>query len=336
LRRARPRGRDQQEWAITQSDLGVALATLGSFNADKKALLDAAAAFRAALEVFEQEQEETRIPTVLSHLGNALKTLGTWEPAEIGHAHLVEAVSLFHDALSRLDALEPGARAELSRFRGSLNYNLAGALVALGQRQGKTAHFRRAAEACETALKVQSPSDSPLAWAETKRTLAAAQCALAAQERSPAGYQAAAQTYRDALKKMRQGRAPERWVELQKSLGDTLWLQSELERRTDPASARAHLRKAMDAYRAALEEWPAKHEPNIWAATQTSLGNALFILGQEGPSRRELEDAIAAYDRAVKVFEEQKAEVAVRGILGNRERAARLISQLSRGAGGQL
>ena len=63
-------------------------------------------------------------------------------------------------------------------------------------------------------------------------------------------------------------------------------------------SGPARLEQAVEAYRAALEEYTRERVTLQWARTQNNLGNALAVLGEResGPAR--LEQAVAAY-RAV-------------------------------------
>ena len=87
------------------------------------------------------------------------------------------------------------------------------------------------------------------------------------------------------------GRAEHR-AALHVALGNALATLGERE------SGPARLEQAVEAYRAALEEYTRERVTLQWARTQNNLGNALAVLGEResGPAR--LEQAVAAY-RAV-------------------------------------
>jgi hypothetical protein len=59
-----------------------------------------------------------------------------------------------------------------------LEYNLAGALFDIGERESGTSHLEQAAEAYKKALTVLSPSKTPEQWQETQDNLKTAVDAL--------------------------------------------------------------------------------------------------------------------------------------------------------------
>jgi hypothetical protein len=85
------------DWAATQSNLGLALKTLGERESDTAQLTEAVAAFRAALE----ERRRDRVPLdwaeTQNSLGLALKTLGE---RESGTTRLEEAVAAWEACLT--------------------------------------------------------------------------------------------------------------------------------------------------------------------------------------------------------------------------------------------
>ena len=89
----------------------------------------------------------------------------------------------------------------------------------------------------------------------------------------------------------------ERHAQLQLSLGNALQTLGERE------SCPERLEEAIDAYRAALEEYTEEYTrervPLDWAATQNNLGNVLQILGERESSIERLEEGLDAYRAAL-------------------------------------
>jgi tetratricopeptide (TPR) repeat protein/pimeloyl-ACP methyl ester carboxylesterase len=70
--------------------------------------------------------------------------------------------------------------------------------------------------------------------------------------------------------------------------------------RREPDTAR--LNEAVEAYRAALQEYTRKRKPLLWAATQNNLGNALCTLGERERGTERLEEAVRAFREALQEF----------------------------------
>ena len=84
------------DWAMTQNNLGNALARLGERESGTARLEEAVAAYRAALEERTRERVPLQWATTQNNLGNALRTLGE---RESGTARLEEAVAAYRAAL---------------------------------------------------------------------------------------------------------------------------------------------------------------------------------------------------------------------------------------------
>jgi tetratricopeptide (TPR) repeat protein len=71
-------------------------------------------------------------------------------------------------------------------------------------------------------------------------------------------------------------------------------------------SGTARLEEAVEAFRAALQEWTRERVPLDWATTQNNLGNTLSRLGEResGPAR--LEEAVQAYRNALQEFTRER------------------------------
>jgi tetratricopeptide (TPR) repeat protein len=84
------------DWAMTQMDLGIALARLGERESGTARLEEAVAAYREALQEFTRARVPLQWAMTQMNLGNALARLGE---RESGTARLEEAVAAFRDAL---------------------------------------------------------------------------------------------------------------------------------------------------------------------------------------------------------------------------------------------
>ena len=65
------------------------------------------------------------------------------------------------------------------------------------------------------------------------------------------------------------------------------------------------LEEAVEAYRAALEEWTRERAPLQWAAIQNNLGNALRALGERDSGTARLEEAVVAYRAALLEYDRE-------------------------------
>jgi tetratricopeptide (TPR) repeat protein len=70
------------------------------------------------------------------------------------------------------------------------------------------------------------------------------------------------------------------------------------------------LRKAAEAYGAALTEWSQEATPFEWANTYKSLGDALAVLGIDGGQAERLIDAVHAYQQALRETSRELAPAA--------------------------
>jgi tetratricopeptide (TPR) repeat protein len=86
------------------------------------------------------------------------------------------------------------------------------------------------------------------------------------------------------------------WATTQNNLGAALWRLGERE------SGTARLEKAIEAYRAALQERTRERVPLQWATTQNNICNALAFLGEHTKDHANLREARTAISVAFEVF----------------------------------
>ena len=92
---------------------------------------------------------------------------------------------------------------------------------------------------------------------------------------------------------------PELWALTQNNLGNALRVLGERAGDTE------RLKEAVEAHRAALEEYTRERMPGFWAFTQNNLGDALRILGESEGGTIRFEEAAAAYRAALEEYSRQ-------------------------------
>ena len=66
------------DWAASQNNIGIALYSLSEREAGEQHLIEAEAAYRAALEEYTRGKAPVQWAMVQNNLGNTLNTLGTY------------------------------------------------------------------------------------------------------------------------------------------------------------------------------------------------------------------------------------------------------------------
>jgi tetratricopeptide (TPR) repeat protein len=300
------------QWAMTQNNLGNALARLGERESGTTRLEEAVAAYREAL----RERTHERVPLdwaiTQNNLGNALKILGE---RESGTARLEEAVAAYREALQEL------TRERVPMQWATTQNNLGTALKSLGEREIGTARLEEAVAAYREALQEWTRQRVPLNWAITQNNLGAALTRLGEREIGTARLEEAVAAFREALRERTRERVPLDWAMTQNNLG------SALRNLGERGSGTARLEEAVAAYREALQERTRERVPLDWAITQNNLGNALTSLGERESGTARLEEAVTAFREGLAVFEAAGADYYLSGTRQNLGRAQSLISE---------
>jgi tetratricopeptide (TPR) repeat protein len=273
-----PRERVPLDWAMTQNNLGFALATLGERQSGTAKLEEAITAYREALKERTRERVPLEWAMTQSYLGGALQTLGQ---RETGTAKLEEAIVAFREALK--EQTRQSAPLQWAKTQS----NLGVALFRIGERQSGTAKLEEAVVAFGEALKELTRERVPLEWAMTQSNLGGVLTLLGKHEEAFAAYH-------EALKEQTRERAPLDWAMTQHNLGSALSTLGGRE------SGTAKLEEAVVVYREALKEYTRERVPLNWASTQYNLGIALMQLGERESGTAKLEEAVIAYREALK------------------------------------
>jgi tetratricopeptide (TPR) repeat protein len=85
--------------------------------------------------------------------------------------------------------------------------------------------------------------------------------------------------------------------------------------------------QSLAAQQEALKERTRERAPFEWASSQVNLGNTLAALGKRASGPEQLEQAIAAYEAALAVFESAQAPYYTALTKDNLDRARTLLAQ---------
>jgi tetratricopeptide (TPR) repeat protein len=310
------------DWAMTQSNLGIALATRGARERDADLSEEAVVAFRAALEERTRERVPLEWATTQNNLGNTLATLGA---RESGTNRLEQAIVAYRTAL------EERTRGRVPIDWAITQNNLGNALLMLGRRKSGTDLLEEAVVAYRAALEELTRERVPLEWATTQNGLGGALATLGGRESGTDRLKEAVDAYRAALGEFTRERVPLEWAATQHGLGSALRILGARESHTD------RLKEAVVAYRAALKEHTRERVTLDWAATQHGLGSALATLGRQERDTGPLEQAVVAYRAALKERTRERVPLdwastqsnlgSALSTLGEQERGTKLLEQ---------
>ena len=275
---------DQEKWAMTQNNLGVAyyaLQTGDRVGNVRKAI----AAQEAALSVYTEKDFPADWAGSQNNLGVAYFFLPTGDRA----ANLQKAITAYEAAL------RVRTQKDFPVDWATTQNNLGNAYCDLPSGD-RAANLQKAFTAYEAALRVRTQKDFPVDWAMTQNNLGNAYSALPIGDRA-ANLQNAIAAYEAALSVYTEKDFPVDWARSQHNLGNAY--------RDLPSGDRAaNLQKAFTAYEAALSVYTEKDFPVDWAMIQNSLGIA-YLNMPTGDSAANLQKAIAAYEAALSVYTEK-------------------------------
>jgi hypothetical protein len=214
-----------------------------------------------ALEDLSQSEKETfallkeKFDLNQRQLNSALETMGEANvPPERLAAKLGEIAEKYKD-LQTVAAAQPGANAQIT------------ALKAETQKAIQDGQLGKADEILAAIEKIQTEALDRLAVNAAQTTAQRGDVALAQLR-----YPEAAGHFARAAAKVPQGHEDERWKYLGEEADALSWQGDEF---GDNAAALS----AIERYRHLAEVRPRNAFPRDWAATQVSLGNALWVLG---------------------------------------------------------
>jgi tetratricopeptide (TPR) repeat protein len=297
---------DRQDWAMTQTNLAIALdgqAQRSGGTQVANLLSQAVEAYRAALEVLTKSNQPQDWARTQVNLGNALMDRGLRSSG-------TEATKLFVQAVvAYRTALEVRTKAGVPQLWANTQNNLGIVLMHQAERSSAaqaTDLFVQSIEAFRAALQVETKADAPEDWARTENNLG---IVLRDQGERATGpvvvelFDQAVQACRAALEVRTKADLPQDWAATENNLGAALMDQA-LHSGT-AAQATDLLTKALEAFRSALDIRTKANLPQGWATTQSNLGTALTnqaVLSSGAESIHLLSQAVEAYRAALEVY----------------------------------
>lgn len=272
------------DWAMAQSNLGIAYADLATGNRSDN-LLRAIDCYQAAQTVLTENNFPSLWARTQNNLGNAYAELPTGEREE----NLRRAIACYQ-AAQRVQTEHdyPVHWAKAQNNLGMVYTNLP-----TGDR-GE--NLQRAIGCYQAAQRVWTERDFPADWAMLLSNLGSAYAALPTGDRGE-NLERAVDCYLAALRVRTERDLPAGWARTQNNLGSAY---AEL-----PAGDRAeNLRLAIGCYLAALRVRTERDFPASWARTQNNLGNAYAEL-PTGDRVESLRQAISCYEAALRVRTER-------------------------------
>ncbi len=215
--------------------------------------------------------------------------------------YLERAMALYQIAASKID------KKTQAETYVRLQKNLGMALGDLARHREPAENLRRAVVAYQEAVLHCNPQANPQQYAATLNNLGAACWNLAQYGQPAARLLGAISAYSEALRYSKPEEEPLNYGMLQNNLATAYWNLSQIEGKVEL------LLKAIEAYQEALKYRTPERVPAACAATNNNLGTAywhLAINNQAAQTQEQfnfLQEAIAAYSRAVKLAKELSA-----------------------------
>lgn len=245
-----PRSERPAHWALTQNELGGALAALGEREAGTGRLREAIAAYEASLQERTRSRDPIEWAKTMSNLGSALFRLGGREGRRRPLRQAANAYQAALEVFTRQNYPE-----EWARNQGFL----ASTMAVLETINGGTAGLEQAVSLYRSALEELSMDRAPYSWALAQNNLGATLRQLGIRREDAARLQEAVSTYEMVVLGWPRDRYPLRWAAAQYNLG--LALQALGERETGIA----RLELAVVAFDAALQESTRDRATPTWA-----------------------------------------------------------------------
>ncbi len=284
---------DDDIWAETANDFGIALAKYGMRREDDVYLTDSTIAFGEVLKIWTRESMPDDWARTQNNLGNSYAALG--DRAQDSDKWS-QAVSAFRAAL------EVWTRERAPLDWASANNNLGTMLHTIGDYERDEAKLEDSVVAYRLALEEWTRQRSPYDWALVQNNLGNALTDLAKLRRDTAAYQEGIDAYFAALEEWPRDKVPLDWATVQNNLGSTY---GALGRILEGAAQIDAFHRAVDAYAACLEERTQDRDPWNWALTQYNLGLVLTDLAAVEEGTTALEQAVVAFNASLETYDEQ-------------------------------
>ena len=315
---------DDDIWAETANDFGIALAKYGMRREDDEYLTDSTVAFGEVLDIWTRETKPIDWARTKNNLGNSYAALGD---RNTDYDKWNQAAAAYRDAL------EEWTRDDVPLDWARANNNLGTMLRTIGNYDKDEGKVEQAVAAYRAALEEWTRERVPFDWAIVQNNLGNALTDLAKLRKDEAAYEDGIAAYALALEEWPRDKVPLNWATVQNNIGASY---SSLGRLRDGQAAIDTYRLSVAAYVACLEERTRDRDPRMWALTQYNLGLVLTDLAaiEEGPEAAR--QAVEAFEASLQVYDDtgsvdwadaQDGLGWVQAMLGYRTRDADMVRQ---------
>ncbi len=283
---------DDDIWAETANDFGIALAKYGMRREDDEYLTDSTVAFGQVLEIWTPETKLIDWARTKNNLGNSYAALGD---RNTDYDKWNEAASAFRDAL------EAWPRDTVPLEWARANNNLGTMLRTVGNYDRDVQKLEESVEAFRYALTEWTRERAPFDWATVQNNLGNALTDIAKIRGIDPAYQEGIAAYALALEGFPRDKVPLNWATVQNNIGASY---SSLGRIRKGQAAADTYHQSVDAYQLCLLERTKDRDPRMWALTEYNLGLVLTDLAALEDGTDALQQAVDAFTAALEVYDD--------------------------------
>lgn len=282
---------DDDIWAETANDFGIALAKYGERRDDDVYLTNSTMAFEQVLNIWTRDKKPDDWARTQNNIGNSYAALGD---RANDYDKWNQAASAFGRALTvwtRETAPLDWARA---------NNNLGTMLRTIGNYDKDESKLNGAIGAYKDALNEWTRERSPYDWAMVQNNMGNALSDLAKLNTDLVAFQEAIAAYEAALEGFPREFVPLDWASVQNNIGAAY---GTLGRILGGDDQRDTYQKAVAAYQLCLEERTQERNSWNWALTQYNMGLVLTDLAAIEEGTGSLEQAVTAFNASLETYD---------------------------------
>jgi uncharacterized caspase-like protein len=283
---------DDDIWAETANDFGIALAKYGMRRDDDEYLTDSTVAFKEVLDIWTRDSKPSDWAATQNNLGTSYAALGD---RNTDYDKWNQAASAYRAAL------EEWPRETVPLEWARANNNLGTMLRTVGNYDEDEGKLGQAVDAFKLALEEWTRERTPFDWAIVQNNLGNALTDLAKLREDEVGYEEGIAAYDLALEEFPRDKVPLNWATVQNNIGASY---SSLGRLRDGGAAADTFQKSVDVYLLCLQERTKDRDPRMWALTQYNLGLVLTDLARVENGIDALEKAVDAFNASLEVYDD--------------------------------
>jgi uncharacterized caspase-like protein len=288
---------DDDIWAETANDFGIALAKYGMRRADDEYLTDSTVAFGEVLDIWTRDSKPIDWARTQNNLGTSYAALGD---RNTDYDKWNQAAAAYRAAL------EAWPRDEVPLDWARANNNLGTMLRTVGNYDKDGDKMQRAVDTYRLALEEWTRERMPFDWAIVQNNLGNALTDLGKLNEDEAAYEEGIAAYDLALEGWPRDKVPLNWATVQNNIGASY---SSLGRLREGQAAIDTYRQSVAAYLLCLEERTQDRDPRMWALTQYNLGLVLTDLAALEDGTEALRQAVDAFNASLEIYDADDSPV---------------------------